>query len=110
MSNEAQPQPIQEIDVHEAQRRLAEGRAILIDVRELEEVTAAHVPGARHIPLAQLLQNTSDLPNDKELLLFCRSGNRSELATDLLTRKGLNNIVNVKGGIIAWHQAGLPIA
>jgi rhodanese-related sulfurtransferase len=102
-------QTVEEIYVQDAQRRVTDGRAVLIDVRERDEVAAAKVPGALHIPLGQLAHRTQELPPDKELLLFCRSGNRSAVAAELLTRKGMSPVYNVAGGIIAWNRAGLPL-
>ena len=98
-----------DIDVREAFRRVEEENAVIVDVREDEEVREVSVPGALHIPLAQLAMKGDGLPRDRDLLLLCRSGNRSALATEMLVRNGFERAANVSGGIIAWHQASLPI-
>jgi len=103
-------QKIREIDVNDAFQRISKGNAVLIDVREDDELAAAKVPGALHIPLRELSQRAQELPPGKELLLFCRSGNRSMFATELLVRNGESPVYNVAGGIIAWYRAGLPLA
>ncbi len=100
---------VAEVNVQEAYRRMQEENAVLLDVREANELREAAVPGALHIPLGQLAQKGSTLPKDRDLLVLCRSGNRSSLATEMLQKNGFERAANVTGGIIAWHQARLPI-
>ena len=100
---------VPEISVQEAEQRARSGAGVIVDVREPEELEEAAVPGALHIPLGQLAQRAGELPQDKELLLFCRSGNRSSFATEYLRGAGRDDAVNVAGGILAWAEAGLPI-
>jgi rhodanese-related sulfurtransferase len=100
---------VPEVDVREAQRRMQEENAVLLDVREADELREAAVPGALHIPLGQLSQKGNTLPRDRDLLVFCRSGNRSAMATEMLNKNGFDRAMNVSGGIIAWSQARLPI-
>lgn len=82
--------------------------AVIIDVRQPEEYDAAHVDGARLVPLGELVERMAELPTDGTLYLMCRSGARSAQATAYLEAQGYD-AVNVDGGIIAWHEAGLPI-
>lgn len=98
-----------EITVVDAERRVASGDALLLDVREPDEWRQGHIPGATSIPLCQLSARLSALPGDREILLICRSGNRSSVAQDLLTRAGFDRAINVQGGMIAWQRHGLPI-
>ncbi len=98
-----------EIAVVEAERRVAGGEALLIDVREPDEWRQGRAPGANNIPLAQLSTRLSALPRDRDLLLICRSGNRSGVAQDLLARAGFDRAINVQGGMIAWQRHGLPV-
>jgi rhodanese-related sulfurtransferase len=97
----------QDVDVTEAKRRHDDG-ALLIDVREPDEWFFGHAPGATHIPLGSLSRHIADLPRDRDLLLICRSGNRSSTAQELLVRQGFTRAVNVSGGMLAWSRAGLP--
>ncbi len=80
----------------------------LLDVREPHEFKDGHIPGARLVPLGDLAARLSDLPTDREILVVCRSGNRSSRATKQLTKAGLN-AVNLRGGMIGWQGAGYPV-
>ncbi len=70
---------------------------IIIDVREPEEYEMSHVKGSINIPLQHLNSQTSELGNlarDTNLVVYCRSGNRSGIAQKLLERQGFTNITN----------------
>lgn len=84
--------------------------ALIIDVREPHEYSQLRAPGARLLPLGQLGGRVDDLPRDRQLLLMCRSGARSQNATQFLVANGFANVANVEGGMLAWHGAGLPTA
>lgn len=100
------------IDVREAARRLAEptdGPApLLLDVRELDEYTALRAPDAVLLPVSRFELGFRQLPTDRPLLVLCKSGGRSAMATDFLLRAGFPEVHNIAGGIMAWHAAGLP--
>ncbi len=80
----------------------------LLDVRETYEYREAHIPGARLLPLGELGKKLDELPRDRDILVICRSGNRSGTATRQLRSAGLNAI-NLSGGMIGWQRAGFPI-
>ena len=84
-------------------------KAVIVDVREDSEWNAQHIPGAIHIPLAQLNDRLSELKpyKDSPVITQCRSGGRSAKAQDLLKSAGFANVYNMDGGIIAWDKAGL---
>jgi rhodanese-related sulfurtransferase len=96
------------IDVHEASRRQAAG-ALLIDVRQPEEWNAGHAPYARLIPLGSMSARLAEIPQDRDVLLICRSGNRSGTAQRQLLQLGYEKVFNVSGGMNAWAGAGLPV-
>ena len=79
---------------------------VLLDVRESDEWSAGHAPGARHMPLGTVEPST--LPDDAMVLCICRSGGRSAKATDRLRQAGIDSH-NVTGGMQAWAEAQLPI-
>jgi rhodanese-related sulfurtransferase len=97
------------VDVREASRRQAAG-ALLIDVREPAEWQQGHAPGATLIPLGTLPSRLAEVPRDRDVLLICRSGNRSGSAQRQLQQLGYQRVVNVAGGMTAWSSAGLPVA
>ncbi|MBQ4898060.1 rhodanese-like domain-containing protein [Paenibacillus sp. Marseille-P2973] len=93
---------IKETTPEEVAGRLNKGEALnLLDVREQDEWNEGHVAGAKHIPLGQLDMRLDELDPDHEFIVICRSGNRSGMACELLSKKGLK-VVNMTGGLLAW--------
>ncbi|RME63725.1 MAG: rhodanese-like domain-containing protein [Caldilineae bacterium] len=82
---------------------------VVIDVREQWEYDEAHVPGVTLIPMGTIPDRLDDIPRDKEVIVMCRSGNRSGQVTEFLRQAGFTNVHNMKGGILAWQEAGLPV-
>ncbi|GAA3996571.1 rhodanese-like domain-containing protein [Allokutzneria multivorans] len=81
----------------------------LLDVREHDEWNAGHAPGALHIPLGELAERLSELPEDGELHVVCRMGGRSARAVAFLNQNGWDAI-NVAGGMQRWQAVGKPLA
>lgn len=79
--------------------------AVVLDVREPDEWEAGHIPGALHIPLADVPTHLDALPEGGELVVVCRSGGRSARATNWLNQNGYEAI-NLEGGMGAWAAAG----
>jgi rhodanese-related sulfurtransferase len=100
--------PIREIGPAEA-RRLLDGGALALDVREPEEFAAGHVAGARLLPLGRLPTGLADLPRDRTIVVVCRSGRRSGEAVRTMQRAGFDDARNLAGGMLAWREAGLPV-
>jgi rhodanese-related sulfurtransferase len=101
---------VEETDVSTTNAALGEDAdAVLVDVREPEEWREGHVAGARHIPLTQLPDELASLPRQAPIYLICRSGARSHRAAAYLLTAGFERPRNVKGGMIAWERAGLPV-
>ena len=100
---------VPQISVTELRARLESDSAAVIDVRGEAEWEADHMPGATHIPLGDLAARMSSLPESRILVLQCRSGARSAIATSLLLARGVRNVVNLVGGIEAWRAAGFPM-
>lgn len=96
------------VSVNDAAKRFEEG-ALLLDVRQPEEWVEGHVDGAVLIPLGELGSRIKEIPVDQDVLIICRSGNRSGQALDLLRAAGLKRTTSISGGINAWIAAGLPI-
>jgi rhodanese-related sulfurtransferase len=105
-----QPAGIPTIDVQEAAaRRAGPDKAIVVDVRELDEFATVRLEGAALLPMSTFADRHAELPKDRPLLVMCHVGGRSAAATAFLIRSGWTNAINVAGGIDAWERAGLPV-
>lgn len=86
----------------EVNSKLEAGEALnLIDVRELEELEAGHIPGVKHIPLGELEDRLAELDKSKPYIVICRSGGRSGQATAFLNAQGYD-VTNMSGGMLEW--------
>ena len=92
----------------EAHQAVTGDGAVLLDVREQSEWRAGHAPQARHLVLSQLQDHLGELPTDRPIITVCRSGRRSAIAANLLTRHGYQ-ATNLTGGMNAWAAADLPV-
>ena len=85
--------------------RLAAGEDIfLLDVREPVEQQVVQLPGAVNIPYGQLSSRLNELPKDRVIIAFCRTGSRSAFAVQHLQGEGFNHVMNLRGGTNAWAQ------
>ncbi|WP_067798445.1 rhodanese-like domain-containing protein [Actinomadura formosensis] len=84
----------------------------VIDVRTPGEFETSHIPGSYNVPLDLLREHRAELRGhlDEQVVLICRSGQRSDLAAQALAEAGLPNLRVLQGGITAWQSAGGPIA
>ena len=106
----SQADAIEQVPAREAQAKLAayEG-ALLVDVREPWEYEEVRAPGATLIPLSEFTRRFAELPRERELLMICHSGYRSQQAAAFLLRQGYPRAANVVGGMEEWEAAGLPV-
>jgi phage shock protein E len=81
---------------------------LLIDVRTPEEFAEGHIAGAVNVSLQTLDQRLNEIPRTVPVVLYCRSGNRSNEAQQILEQAGYTNIQDM-GGIIDWQAQGFPI-
>ena len=77
---------------------------MLLDVRSGKEYAEGHIPGAVHVPLADVGDRVKKLKKDKELVVYCSSGNQSIWAIKRLIGMGYKNLYNLKGGYRAWKR------
>ena len=82
----------------------------LLDVREQWEYDEGHIPGVNLLPMGEVPNRLDEIPTDKEVIVTCRTGNRSGQVTDFLRQNGFDNIHNMQGGIVAWEQAGYEVS
>lgn len=97
-----------EISVQEAYDKYQQG-AFLLDVREPDEWEDYHVPNTTMIPLSQLSGRVDEVPKDQEVVVICRSGNRSQEGRDILLEAGFEEVTSMSGGVLDWREAGFPI-
>jgi hydroxyacylglutathione hydrolase len=83
-------------------------RALVLDVREQAEVEAGRIENTVHIPLGKLKSRTGELNTGRLVVVLCRSGYRSSIASSILRRAGFRNVANLTGGFDGWKAAGLP--
>jgi len=88
--------------------KMYQGGTFVVDVRTQEEWDEYHVPNTTLIPLDQLPNRLSELPKDKEIVVICRSGNRSQEGRDILLSAGYN-ATSMTGGVKDWYAKGYPI-
>ncbi|MCT7985499.1 rhodanese-like domain-containing protein [Laspinema sp. A4] len=98
-----------DIDALTLKNSLEEQKITLIDVREPGEFAGEHIKGATLLPLSQFDPNSPKLQGKKDIVLYCQSGNRSRQAAQKLLAAGVPDVMQLKGGITGWKQAGYPI-
>ncbi len=99
------PSEIRSMTARELAQRLASGDAVnLIDVREPFEWQIARIPGARLIPMRDIMSHVEELRGEGETILYCHSGRRSLNVARDLAEAGLRGLVNLEGGIDAWSR------
>ena len=77
---------------------------VLIDVREPHEFQICRIPGSTLIPLGEVPKRMHELDSAREIVVHCRSGQRSARAVEFLIKAGFHKIHNLKGGILAWSE------
>jgi rhodanese-related sulfurtransferase len=96
-----------EVSRDEAQRLLEDG-AQLVDVRADHEWEVGRIAGAKHIPLGDLAERAGEIDRERPVVLYCRGGNRSSMATAALAEAGYD-ASKLEEGIVGWNEAGLPV-
>jgi rhodanese-related sulfurtransferase len=86
--------------------------AVLVDVREDSEYATGHVQDSIHIPLGKFAGRMNELESYKArpVVVGCRSGHRSARACAMLRKQGFERVYNLRGGILAWESASLPVS
>jgi hydroxyacylglutathione hydrolase len=97
---------VAEVTPAEALDAWRRGSVRMLDVRGQGEWDAGHIPGASHIPLGYLADRLDEVPRDQPVVVHCKSGGRSAIATSLLTRAGFTDVVNLAGGFDGWVADG----
>ena len=101
------PPAVSDVEPEEG-RRLVEGGALLLDVREDDEWEAGHAPEAVHVAMGLVADRIDEIPTDRTVVCMCRVGGRSGAVAASLAGSGYD-VRNVAGGMLAWEAAGLPV-
>ncbi len=100
---------VQAIGVGDAPAWIESREAVVLDVREPEEFSAGHLPGAISIPQAELATRLDEIPKERDLVVACAGGLRSANCTAFLSQMGFSRAISLAGGTEGWRNAGLPI-
>lgn len=104
-------EPPQTVTADAVHQRMASDEAmpLIVDVREPHEYRSGHIEGARLAPLGNVARELEDVEKDSEIVLVCRSGNRSGKAQAILEERGYTRVFNMEGGMLAWEKRGHPV-
>jgi rhodanese-related sulfurtransferase len=95
-----------DIEASELSSLIDSPKVLLVDVRNNEEVARGMIPGAMHIQLSMLPLQYEKLLKAETVVFYCHSGVRSAHAADFAASKGVSNVHNLTGGVLAWTKAG----
>ena len=96
------PDGVPSIAATDLKARLDRRDVLLVDVREPHEADIARIDGGRLLPWSDLARRAHELPQDRDVVLYCRSGVRSARALQFLQTLGFKRVWNLEGGILAW--------
>ena len=82
---------------------------VVLDVRTPQEFAEGHVPGAINVPHDVLASRLGEVPKDKDIVVYCRSGRRTALAMDVLAAHGYQRVSHLEGDMQAWLASGRPV-
>jgi rhodanese-related sulfurtransferase len=99
---------VKDLSPAEVARGLTEGKIMLVDVREPNEVAAAAYPDAIQMPMSQFDPSALPDPAGKQVVFACGSGKRSMMASLAAQEAGLSYDAHLEGGMKGWREAGLP--
>ncbi|MCP4285894.1 MAG: rhodanese-like domain-containing protein [Gammaproteobacteria bacterium] len=100
------------ITPHQATSKINQEEAVVVDVRPMADFTGGHIINAINIPVNGLKNQISQLEKhkNKPVIVACRSGAQSSSACKQLQKEGFEKVFNLKGGILAWQDANLPVS
>jgi rhodanese-related sulfurtransferase len=94
------------VSVHEVAERHSKDPdcLVLVDVREHEERAFNRIEPSLHIPMNDIPRRLSEIPKDREVVVYCHHGSRSAMVVAYLTQAGFEKVANLEGGIDAWSR------
>lgn len=90
-------------------KEMYDNKIKFIDVREEAEHEAAKIPNTQLIPMSEIQGRVNEIPKDEDVVIYCRTGNRSGILISQLIQYGYTNLYNLEGGIVDWHQNNYPV-
>jgi adenylyltransferase/sulfurtransferase len=102
-------EPFERIDVQRAREMMNQGGVQVIDVREDWEYKNGHIPGARLVPLKNIISAAQKHIEGDNIIFVCEVGQRSAVAAEFAAALGKEKLYNLEGGTSAWRTAGLPV-
>lgn len=93
----------------EVNNKMKDKETYLIDVRNQSEWDQGHIPEAHHHMLGHLEDQIDEIPKDKPVVVHCQGGGRSAIASSILKKHGIPEVINVNGGYSRWENEGLPV-
>lgn len=104
---DVEPLPVA-ISVEDAKALYDDG-ALIVDVRTAEEYESFHIPDTLSIPLDELEEQLEFIPISLDIIVVCRTGNRSSAGRDILLDAGFPRVTSMQGGVVHWAEAGYPL-
>ncbi len=116
VSTTAPPEKAKYVDItiQQGKEMINRGEVFILDVRRQDEYDAGRIRGSTRIPVQdisgeELNKSLSEIPRDKKILVYCRTGHRSTQASEILVNNGFKEVYNMKGGIVEWTNAGYEV-
>lgn len=102
---------IEQVDAAQFKKLTESPNALVLDVRTAAEVAEGHLPNAVNIDIygSDFMAKVQELPKDREILVYCTVGARSQQAADILSKQGFAKVYNLDGGIVAWQRNGFEV-
>ena len=91
-------------------RQQSKGEYLLLDVRTAEEFAKGHIEGAFNISHLDISKRLTEIPRDKELIIYCRSGKRVIVAANELSKNGYKQLLHLQGDMLEWNKNSHPIS
>ena len=108
-SKHGEPEQVPQLDSNQLHEMLGRKELQVVDVRAPDEWSRGHLPGAIHIPLAALPERVGELDASVPIVLHCKGGGRSSIATSFLQSKGIESVSNLAGGFEGWVAEGFEV-
>jgi rhodanese-related sulfurtransferase len=103
-----------DISAQQGKEMIDTGEVFILDVRTQEEYASGHINGStllavQDIPEQELVEKLKEIPKDRKILVYCKSGRRSAQASGILAENGFAQVYNMQGGITEWVNAGYEV-